>query len=95
MDAFVGSGVDQLTLVDEKDIKIQLPCNERNFIQQIPCLTETIDPGNRLKFLVGDSDANTIIPNMGIMAYFIRHISIRRRVLRFVTYCYARNYCRY
>lgn len=88
MDAFVGSGVDQLTLVDEKDMKIQLPCNERNFIQQIPCLTETLDPGNRLKFLVGDSDANTIIPNMGIMAYFIRHISIRKRVLRFVIRLY-------
>lgn len=32
MDALVGSGVDQLTLMDERDIKIQLPCNARNFI---------------------------------------------------------------
>lgn len=83
MDAFVGSGVDQLTLVHEKDMKIQLPCNERNFIQQIPCLTGTLDPGNRLKFLVGDTDANATLPNMGIVAYFIRHISIRKRVLRY------------
>lgn len=82
MDALVGSGVDQLTLVDEKDMKIQLPCNERNFIQQIPCITETLEPGNWLKFLPGELDTATLLPNMGIMAYYIRHISIRKRVLR-------------
>lgn len=82
MDTLVGSGVDQLTLVDEKDIKIQLPCNERNFIQQIPCITETLEPGNWLKFLPGELHTATLLPNMGIMAYFIRHLSIRKRVLR-------------
>ncbi|KAJ5976673.1 hypothetical protein N7501_000015, partial [Penicillium viridicatum] len=84
MDALVGSGVDQLTLMDERDIKIQLPCNERNFIQHIPCLTETLSPGSRLKFLPQDSDTKTLLPNMGIMAYFIRHVSIRKRVLRYI-----------
>jgi hypothetical protein len=84
MDALVGSGVDQLTLMDERDIKIQLPCNERNFTQQVPCLTETLNPGNRLKLLPGDSDNNSLSPNMGIMAYFIRHIALRKRVLRYV-----------
>lgn len=82
MDSLVGSGVDQLTLVDEKDMKIQLPCHERNFNQQIPCLTETLEPGSWLKFLPGDLDHSTLLPNMGIMAYFIRHIAIRKRVLR-------------
>lgn len=82
MDALVGSGVDQLTLVDEKDMKVQLPCNERNFIQQIPCVTETLGPGNWLKFIPGELDIGSLLPNMGIMAYFIRHISIRKRVLR-------------
>ncbi|KAJ5937308.1 hypothetical protein N7454_004963, partial [Penicillium verhagenii] len=84
MDALVGSGVDQLTLVDEKDMKIQLPCNERNFIQQIPCLTETLEPGNWLKFIPGELDSDALMPNMGMMAYFIRHISIRKRVLRYI-----------
>ena len=84
MDSLVGSGVDQLTLMDERDIKIQLPCNERNFIQHIPCLTETLSPGSRLKILPEDSDTKTLLPNMGIMAYFIRHISIRKRVLRYL-----------
>ncbi|KAJ5151336.1 uncharacterized protein N7482_010588 [Penicillium canariense] len=84
MDALVGSGVDQLTLVDERDMKIQLPCNERNFTQQIPCLTETLDPGNWLKFVPQEVDTNAIVPNMGIMAYFVRHISIRKRVLRYI-----------
>ncbi|KAJ5579638.1 uncharacterized protein N7459_005623 [Penicillium hispanicum] len=84
MDSLVGSGVDQLTLVDEKDMKIQLPCNERNFIQQIPCLTETLEPGNWLKFIPGEVDVSSLSPNMGIMAYFIRHIAIRKRVLRYI-----------
>ncbi|KAJ5815774.1 hypothetical protein N7474_007551, partial [Penicillium riverlandense] len=84
MDALVGSGVDQLTLVEERDMKIQLPCNERNFLQQRPCLTETLEPGNWLKFIPGELDTDTILPNMGIMAYFIRHISIRKRVLRYI-----------
>lgn len=84
MDSLVGSGVDQLTLVHEKDMKIQLPCNERNFTQQLPCFTETLQPGNWLKFVPGELDIATLLPNMGIMTYFIRHISIRKRVLRYI-----------
>jgi hypothetical protein len=87
MDALVGSGVDQLTLMDERDIKIQLPCNERNFTQQVPCLTETLCPGNWLQILPNNLDTDTLLPSMGIMAYFIRHISIRKRVLRYVHPC--------
>lgn len=82
MDALVGSGVDQLTLIDEKDMKIQLPCNERNFTQQIPCLTETLEPGSWLTFVPQEADHSTILPNMGIMAYFVRHVAVRKRVLR-------------
>lgn len=82
MDALVGSGVDQLTLIDEKDMKIQLPCNERNFTQQIPCLTETLEPGSWLNFVPQEADPSAIPPNMGIMAYFVRHVSVRKRVLR-------------
>jgi hypothetical protein len=33
--------------------------------------------------LPDDLDTKTLSPNMGIMAYFIRHISIRKRVLRY------------
>ncbi|KAJ5369212.1 uncharacterized protein N7496_008972 [Penicillium cataractarum] len=84
MDALVGSGVDQLTLIDEKDMKIQLPCNERNFTQQIPCLTETLEPGSWLNFVPQEADPSAILPNMGIMAYFVRHVSVRKRVLRYI-----------
>jgi hypothetical protein len=87
LDALVGSGVDQLTLVDEKDMKIQLPCNERNFTQQIACLTETLEPGSWLSFVPEDVEASAIQPNMGIMAYFIRHVSVRKRVLRYTAHC--------
>jgi hypothetical protein len=85
MDALVGSGVDQLTLMDERDIKIQLPCNERNFTQQVPCITKNLNPGNRFKLLSRDPDTDSVSPNMGIMAYFIRHIALRKRVLRYVS----------
>ncbi|KAJ5894998.1 hypothetical protein N7495_006689 [Penicillium taxi] len=82
-DALVGSGVDQLTLVDERDMKIQLPCNERNFIQKIAYPTEILDPGNCLKFIPNEQ-LNLMMPNMGIMAIFIRHIAIRKKVLRYI-----------
>jgi hypothetical protein len=81
-DALVGSGVDQLTLIDEKDIKIQLPCNERSFLQQRPCITEILKRGQVLRFFPPEIIPNDPAENMGIMAYFIRHIEIRKRVLQ-------------
>ena len=81
-DALVGSGVDQLTLVDEKDIKIQLPCNERYFLLQTPCITEILERGQVLRFLPPELIPTNLVDNMGMMAYFIRHIEIRKRVLQ-------------
>ncbi|KAL4781739.1 fungal-specific transcription factor domain-containing protein [Aspergillus varians] len=82
-DALLGSGVDQLMLIEERDIKIQLPCNERRFLQESPCVTRSLD-GTVLGFLRPE-----IIPvdpdaNMGIMAYFVQHIRIRKQVLRYI-----------
>lgn len=82
MDSWVGSGVDQLTLLNDSDIKIQLPCHSRNFLLEIPCITEVLERGLVLDFL-----PKTIVPvnpneNMGMMAYFVRLVSIRKRVLR-------------
>ncbi|KAL4877880.1 fungal-specific transcription factor domain-containing protein [Aspergillus karnatakaensis] len=82
-DALLGSGVDQLMLIDERDIKIQLPCNERRFLQEAPCVTRTLT-GNVLGFLRPEIIPTDPNENMGIMAYFIQHIRIRKQVLRYI-----------
>lgn len=82
-DALLGSGVDQLMLIEERDIKIQLPCNERRFLQEAPCVTRTLD-GTVLGFLRPEITPVDPDENMGIMAYFIQHIRIRKQVLRYI-----------
>ena len=82
MDAWVGSGVDQLTLLDEHDIKIQLPCSDQHFSRQRPVITETLEPGHILKFLAREISESNPVDNMGIAAYFIRLTAYRKRVLR-------------
>lgn len=82
MDSWVGSGVDQLTLLDDWDIKIQLPCHSRNFLLQIPCVTEVLEQGKVLRFLPGEMIPSSPKENMGMMAYFIRLVRMRKRVLR-------------
>ncbi|KAL3470370.1 fungal-specific transcription factor domain-containing protein [Aspergillus californicus] len=82
-DALLGSGVDQLMLIEESNIKIQLPCNERRFLQQSPCITRTLD-GTVLGFLPPEIIPLNIDDNMGLMAYFIQHIRIRKQVLRYI-----------
>ena len=81
-DSLVGNGVDQLTLIKEADVKIQLPCTERNFLLQAPCITEVLEPGHFLKFLKPESLPLYPKDNMGIRACYLRYISIRRKVLK-------------
>ncbi|OQU94697.1 Fungal specific transcription factor domain-containing protein [Cladophialophora immunda] len=83
-DALIGSGTDQLTMFRDCDIKIQLPTHERNFIYQIPCVTELCEHGHFLKFLSEEMIPQQSAENMGIMAYYVRLIEIRKRVLRYV-----------
>lgn len=83
-DSLVGSGIDQLTLIDEADIKIQLPCNENNFVLEAPCITETLEPGQMLKFLPPEMLPTFPQDCMGMTAFYLRHIATRRKVLRFI-----------
>ncbi|CAK1365987.1 putative transcriptional regulatory protein [Cercospora beticola] len=83
-DALVGSGIDQLTLIDEADIKIQLPCNERNFVLEEPCITETLEEGHMLKFLPPELLPTFPQDCMGMTAFYLRHISTRRKVLKYI-----------
>lgn len=82
VDSWVGSGVDQLTLMDVKDLQIQLPCDERDFLFQIPCVTEMMEPGRVLKFVPPELRLNRLEEKLGMMAYFVRVAEIRKRVLR-------------
>ena len=81
-DSLIGNGVDQLTLIKETDIKIQLPCNERNFLLQSACVTEVLEPGRFLGFLGPDALPSYPSDNMGIRAHYLRYIAIRRKVLK-------------
>lgn len=81
MDSWVGSGVDQLTMINDKDIKIQLPCNDRNFLQQIPSITETVMEGHFLPFIPENLRPDNANHNMGMMAQFVRVAETRKKVL--------------
>lgn len=82
LDSWVGSGVNQFTLLEDRDLKIQLPCHSHNFSLGIPCVTETLDEGNVLSFITAEQRPSDPCQNMGIEAYFIRLVSIRKKVLR-------------
>ncbi|PNY28454.1 transcriptional regulatory protein, partial [Tolypocladium capitatum] len=84
LDAWAGSGVDQLTLLHENDIKIQLPSNERNFGLRIPSVTETLGVGHVLQFLPPAIVPRRPAANMGIMAYYIRVVALWKRIVRYV-----------
>ena len=83
-DVLVGSGIDQLDLIDEAEIKIQLPCNERNFVLEEPCITETLEEGQMLKFLPQELLPSYPQDSMGMTAFYLRHIATRRKVLKYL-----------
>lgn len=83
IDSVTGRGAEQLTMLREKDIDIQLPCNERNFGLRIASVTETLGVGHVLQFL-----SPAIVPpkpagNMGIMAYYIRIVTLGKRIIKY------------
>ncbi|UKZ79434.1 hypothetical protein TrVFT333_007189 [Trichoderma virens FT-333] len=84
LDAWAGSGIDQLTLLRENDIKIQLPTNERNFGLRIASVTETLGVGHVLQFLPPSAVPRKPSANMGIMAYYIRVVALWKRIVRYV-----------
>lgn len=84
LDAWSGSGIDQLTLLRENDIKIQLPSNERNFGLRIPSVTETLGVGHVLQFLPPAVVPRRPAANMGIMAYYIRIVTLWKKTVRYV-----------
>lgn len=82
MDSWVGSGVDELTLIDEADVRIQVPCSDASFEAGKACLVETLQRGNYLSFLSPSTIAQGPVENPDIHGHFLRLISLRRKVLR-------------
>jgi len=77
MDAWVGSGVDELTLLDEANIQIQLPSNEQDFVLEMPTVGQYLEP------TIGTSHPQATT-DLDLTAQFVRLISIRKKVLRCV-----------
>jgi hypothetical protein len=82
LDAWSSSGNDQISLLRESDIKIQLPCNERNYGLRIASVTETLGVGHVLQFLPPAIVPRRPAANMGIMAYYIRIVTLWKKVVR-------------
>lgn len=81
-DVAVASGVKQLQVIDENDIKIQLPCDEQHFTFREACVTDSLMPGTKTDLTLGDLRAEA--GALGYRAYYIRLCSIHTRIQRYV-----------
>ena len=77
MDSWVGSGVDELTMLDDKNINIQLPAPESDFVLETPRATE-------LPQLPSDASFRTRTDNLDLEAHFVLMVGLRKRILRYV-----------
>ncbi|CDK25298.1 unnamed protein product [Kuraishia capsulata CBS 1993] len=82
LDAFIECGIDQLRFMSASDMKIQLPCAEELFINNIPCITETLNKGTILPFL--RTKVTNAADKLDVRAYYIRCMVIRAKILRYV-----------
>lgn len=82
-DTLCGSGVDQLTLINDKDLKIQLPCDEQAFLHQRPCITRLLNRST-LSFVSPELVSLHFSNETSLPAYFIQHVEIRKRVLKYI-----------
>lgn len=76
MDLQMSSGVRRLITVQPENICIPLPCQERNYLLQIPCATENLVPSS------SPSERAPLKLNLGLEAYYIRIVYIRGTILQ-------------
>ncbi|KAJ6438777.1 hydrolase or acyltransferase of alpha beta superfamily [Purpureocillium lavendulum] len=74
MDSWVGSGVDELTMLDDKNINIQLPAPESDFVLETPRATE-------LPQLPSNASFRTRTDNLDLEAHFVLMVGLRKRIL--------------
>lgn len=79
LDALIECGVDQLRLISAEDIQVQLPCSEDYFIRGTPCDTELLSPHKLLPVV-----PKNLQSNLDMCAYYIRTISLRAKILKYV-----------
>ncbi|UNI18320.1 hypothetical protein JDV02_004594 [Purpureocillium takamizusanense] len=78
MDSWVGSGVDELTMLDDKNINIQLPAPESDFVLETP--RATLLP----QLPSGGSFRTTRSGELDLEAHFVVMVGLRKRILRVV-----------
>lgn len=78
------TGLEQTDMFSESEIKLQLPCNDRNFIQEIPCITEALYQGYNHVSTPEFARPLCATENMGLVAYFVRLAWLRKKVLKYV-----------
>lgn len=83
MDRFNSSGTERPTVINEENIKVQLPIKESNFQMEIPGPTESLD--GTVQNLVPPDAGQVSDPkeNMGVASYSIRVIALWGRVIRY------------
>lgn len=79
LDALIECGVDQLRLVSVDDIQVQLPCSEDYFVRGTACVTESLYPRQSLPIIYTSLESN-----LDMRAYYIRTVSLRAKILRYV-----------
>ncbi|KAM3463844.1 hypothetical protein MY5147_009615, partial [Beauveria neobassiana] len=82
-DALIECGIDQLKLISSDDARLQLPCREEDFIRGQPRVTETLGIGTLLPS-IGARYAGEAAENLDLRAYYIRAMSMRSSILRYV-----------
>ncbi|KAL3962913.1 hypothetical protein ACCO45_004436 [Purpureocillium lilacinum] len=79
MDSWVGSGVDELTMLDDKNINIQLPAPESDFVLETPRATVLPQlPSDACFRTTSRSD------DLDLEAHFVLMVGLRKRILRVV-----------
>jgi len=79
MDSWVGSGVDELTMLDDKNINIQLPAPESDFVLETPRATVLPQlPSDACFRTTSRSD------DLDLEAHFVLMVGLRKRILRYV-----------
>ncbi|KAL9116431.1 MAG: hypothetical protein Q9187_007044 [Circinaria calcarea] len=83
MDRFNSSGTERPMVINEENIKVQLPIKESNFQMEIPGPTESLD-GTAPNPVQPDTGQVSIPKgNMGVASYSIRIIALWGRVIRY------------
>jgi hypothetical protein len=86
VDGFTSSGSERPMFINEEDIEVQLPINEKHFLMEIPGTTESLGgrPSKSVAAAVPHCGATDPKHCMGSGAYMVRIIALWRRVTRYL-----------